>query len=626
MAQAYQRATALAIRAFPPPKPRDVAAKLSVSECRRAMIGALQCAAAPKQPAQAHEERFRSRLPPCPQQRRQEGMRVRRRLPLASCTQRGAVGGGGDHMTAARHDGWPSGLGSISPPVVKAAAWCAVAFWLYYAFLRQVAGPLNPDEIYFSHTLWLVNEGKRQYLDFYSIHLPAYFQMLKPLVNALSEGPADLSFVWGIRSLSGAIILGYLALGWLVTRRALPHAGPVVLLSMWALLLVFIVLARMVEVRTDTFGLLLVNAAWALALCGRTARTFVAAAVLAGLALVFSARAAGMVTVMGLLLLFLAVRARDATSVRALLGVAAVFVGSAIVGYLAAPEWTALVVRSCFMEPAKMLAGPTLMGRFFAMERLPLTILIAAGLGTGAFLLRREPGQRGLIVAMASAAQLLMIGFDPAPYQYVYGWAAVPVAFGVASLGPVLALLLPSSMAAGLLAISVGYSMVRGHAPATISYFRLTFDAPLSGTAVARLSTPKLVALLISDAGQKNLANQLRIRSEVCRRLRGKVLTTSDTNPICLDDATFYWSGLRWPPIANGDVAGPNDMSEQEFARMFILAHPTVFIWGHRWGPPRTLLPGIRKMLACCYDIQEGFALADDDPRASALDAGRLRK
>jgi hypothetical protein len=517
---------------------------------------------------------------------------------------------------------WLRRMDAVPPRLLVPVAWFGFAFWLYYAFLRQVAGPLNPDEIYFSHTLWLLNEGKRQYLDFYSIHLPAYFEMLKPLVKALSaHGPADLSFMWGVRSLSGVIILAYLGLGWLVTREALVHAARVVLLSLWALLLVFIVLARMVEVRTDTFGLLLVNAAWAVVLCGRTTRTMAAAAVLAGLALLFSARAAEMVAVLGVLLLFLAGRSRDVASIRALLGVAAVFVVSAIVGYLAAPEWMALVVRSCFFEPAKMLAGPTLMARFFALERLPLTILIAAGLGAGAFLMRREPGRRGLIVVVAGAAQLLMIALDPAPYQYVYGWAAVPVAFGVASLGPVLALSLPSAMAAGLVGISVAYSMVHGHAPATISYFRLTFDPPLSGTVVARLSTPKLIALLISDVDQKNLANQLRIRSEVCRRLSGKVLTTFDTNPICLDDATFYWSGLRWPPVVEGDVAAPNDMSEQEFARIVSLARPRVFIWDHRWGPPRTLLPAIRNMLACCYELRNGFALLNEDRGPSTLDS-----
>jgi hypothetical protein len=612
MTQAYQRATALAIRAFPPARPRDAAARLSVTECRRAMIGALQRADAPQQPAQAHEERFGSRFPPCPQQRRQEGMRMRRRLPAASCTPPGAVCGGGDDMTAARHHRWPRRFGSISPRVVKAAAWCAVAFWLYYAFLRQVAGPLNPDEIYFSHTLWLLNQGKRQYLDFYSNHLPAYFQLLKPLARTVTDGAADLSFVWAVRSISAAIILTYVVLGWAVLREALPGAGRERLVAASALLLVFVVLARMVEVRADTFGLLLVNAGWGVVLWRRNLHTMVAAALLAGLALLFSARAAGMVAVMGLLLLFLAARSRDAAGVRALLAVAGLFVVAGAVAYLAAPEWVALVLRSCFLEPARMVSGPSMSARFVAPDRIPLTILIVSGALSGAWLMRHERSERGLIVAVGCAAQLLMVAADPAPFQYVYGWAAVPAVVGLASASPLLALSLPCGMAAALLAASIGYTVAHGQVPPTSTYVRLTLDAPLAKREIAALPTPDLVRLLISDAGQESLANQLRVRSEVCRRLGGRVLTTFDTHPICLDDAMFYWTGLRWPALFAGDVAAPDAMSHDAFARAFGDAHPRVFIWAHRWEPPRPLLPWARQVLACCYDIRNGVAIANE--------------
>jgi hypothetical protein len=505
---------------------------------------------------------------------------------------------------------------AVPPRLVNAVGWSCVAFWVYYAFLRQVAGPLNPDEIYFSHTLWLLNQGKRQYVDFYSIHLPAYFEILKPLVKALSKGPTDLSFVWGVRSISGAIILTYLGLGWLVTRKALPHAGPVRLLATWAVLLVFVVLARMVEVRTDTFGLLLVNASWALVICSRTARTMAVAALFAGAALLFSARAAGMVTVVGVLLFYLAARSRNTAGVRALLSVAAGVFGAALMAYLAAPDWVSLVVRSCFLEPAKMAHHPQLSARFLASERIPLTLLISGGVAAGAWLVRAGSTERGLLVAVPCAAQLLMIGVDPAPFEYVYGWAAVPAAFGLASVVPRLALCLPALLGAALLGLSIGYRVVYGHVPPTSSYFRLTFDSPLTDREIGRLPTPQLIALLISDAQQKNLANQLHVRSEVCRRLPGTVVTTFDTHPVCLDDAMFYWSGLRWPPLVEGDAAAPGALTHEEFADMFMKARPRVFIWDDRWGSPRTLLPATRRMLACCYDVHAGFALAKEDRHA----------
>lgn len=499
-------------------------------------------------------------------------------------------------------------------PFAMAAAGFGLAFWVYYAILRQVAGPLNADEIYFSHTLWLLSQGKQQYTDFYSNHLPVYFQLLKPLVGAMSRSSTDLSYLWAVRALSALIIMAYLGLAWSLKREVLPHAGRAALSAAGALLLVFVVLGRMVEIRADTFGLLLMNAAWTVVLCARTKRSMATAALLAGLAILFSARAAGMAGVLGLLLLYLAVRSRDWAGVRALLYVAGFFVGAGLILYAAMPEWVALVIRSCFLEPVKLLKGLTLAQRFLAPERIPLTILIAGGLLAGICLLRRGNTERGLIVAVACAAQLLMVVLDPAPYEYVYGWAAVPAVWGLVSVSPAVTWYFPASMAAAILSASIGYSIRNGEPPRTSSYFRLTFDAPLSESELARLPTPELVGLLISDKRQKNLTNQLRVRSEVCRRIQGTVLTTFDTHPICLDDAIFFWTGVRWPPLLEEDAARPDAMSQQAFARMFMNARPGVFIWERRWGAPRTLLPATRQMLGCCYEIHHGFALARKTP------------
>jgi hypothetical protein len=114
----------------------------------------------------------------------------------------------------------------------------------------------------------------------------------------------------------------------------------------------------------------------------------------------------------------------------------------------------------------------------------------------------------------------------------------------------------------------------------------------------------------------------LRVRSEVCRRLQGTVLTTFDTHPICLDDALFYWTGVRWPPLVEGDAAPREAMSQEEFARVFLRARPRLFIWEHRWDPARKPLDATRRMLACCYDVQPGFALARDSASTSSQVAG----
>lgn len=236
---------------------------------------------------------------------------------------------------------------------------------------------------------------------------------------------------------------------------------------MVALLLVFLVVGRMVEVRVDTGGLLLVNAAWAIA------------AVFAGLALLFSARAAGMVAVLGLLLLYLAARSRDLVTVRALLLVAGSFLAAGLALYLLAPESVNMVIRACFLEPSKLLAGRVpLAVRFLAPDRLPLTVLIAGGLLAGWKLLRSSAVELGVVVAVACGAQLLLILLDPSPFQYVYGWAAVPAVLGIVSASPLVALSLPLVIASGLVSLSVAFGLARGEAPPTGSYLRRTFDAP----------------------------------------------------------------------------------------------------------------------------------------------------
>ena len=92
--------------------------------------------------------------------------------------------------------------------------------------------------------------------------------------------------------------------------------------------------------------------------------------------------------------------------------------------------------------------------------------------------------------------------------------------------------------------------------------------------------------------------------------VRGAVITSFDTHPVCLDDALFHWTGQQWPPLVAGDQPTRVAMSQQAFEQAFMNARPSVFIWARRWGEPRTLLPAVQQMLACCYDVGDGFALA----------------
>jgi hypothetical protein len=310
------------------------------------------------------------------------------------------------------------------------------------------------------------------------------------------------------------------------------------------------------------------------------------------------------------LMLVLAARSREWAGVRRLLYVGALFVGAGVVVYAVAPDWIALVIRYCFVEPSKLLGvGMPVYDRVLALDRLPLTAMIAGGLLAGVLLMRRSQAERGLIVAAACAAQLLMVLLDPAPYQYVFGWAAVPAVVGLVSVSRLLALFFPASIAAALLSLSVGHGLVTGEAPPTASWYRLTFDATLDQRDIARLPTADLVALLVTDRQQKNLVSQLRVRSEVCRRLGGTTLALYDTHPVCLPDAMFYWTVLRWPALAEGDRPTQLALTPDEFWHTLLAARPSVIIWAHRWAPPPALLPASRQKLACCYEIHDGFAV-----------------
>jgi len=151
-----------------------------------------------------------------------------------------------------------------SSPIVLGAS---ILFWCWYWIVHQAAGPLFADELSFSHILWLIHHGERLYLDFYEYHPPVYFWLLSPLVGD------DLSYIYAIRLLTIPLVGCYLAM-----------TKPI----QWPFVLIFVTLARMSEIRPDTFGLLLMNGAWFLLIRRRP----LAAAIVGGLSLLFSARAA----------------------------------------------------------------------------------------------------------------------------------------------------------------------------------------------------------------------------------------------------------------------------------------------------------------------------------------------
>ena len=476
---------------------------------------------------------------------------------------------------------------------VKLLAIITSAFAIHYYVLHELLGLLAVDEIYFAHVFWLMRQGQELYADFYANHLPTYFYLLGPLLPG--GGDTDLSFVWLLRATGLLAVAAYGAMLWSLARRDFLYLLP--------FLLLFIVFGRMSEIRPDTVGLLLFNAGWWLLLKETSRRNILIAAVLAGLALAFSARAAVMAVGMGALMGWLCWHRRDWQTLRILVGMGAGFFLLIGMVFLAAPEVVGRIVRLVYVDPVAIMPTVPLSLRLLPVDRLLMVLLIVAALAAAA-LRRSEP--RSLVIMFAGATQLLLILVDPSPYQYVYGWAAIPTLAGLSLLGNGAPQRLHSGLAisSGLLAVFAVTLSLGGPTPRPGSMFRLTYDAPFGSGELTRSSTPALLRLATTSERQQGLWNQLALYSEICRRVPGPVVTKFYANLICQRDALYDWAGLQWPPIFEDD---PSTASRAEFEHLFATNPPAIVAWGKQHYVPR-LNPWGRALLTE-YDIYEGYAV-----------------
>lgn len=475
---------------------------------------------------------------------------------------------------------------------VKLLAILTSAFAIHYYVLHELLGLLAVDEIYFAHVFWLMRSGQELYTDFYANHLPAYF-LLGPLLPA--GGDTDLSFVWVLRAMGLLAVAAYGAMLWSLARRDFPYLLP--------FLLLFIVFGRMSEIRPDTVGLLLFNAGWWLLLKETSRRNVLIAAALAGLALAFSARAAVMALGMGALMAWLCWHRRDWRTLRTLVGMGAGFFLLIGLAFLAAPQEIGRIVRLVYLDPVAIMPNVPLSLRLLPLDRLLMVLLILIALAA-AGLRRSHP--RSPVVLFAGTTQLLLILADPSPYQYVYGWAAIPTLAGLSLLGNSAPQRLHAGLAisSGLLAVLTISLSLSGSTPRPGSMLRLTYDAPFGSGELARSSTPELLRIATTSERQQGMWNQLALYGEICRRIPGPVLTKFYANMICQRDALYDWAGLQWPPIFEDD---PSQASRVAFEQLFAEHPPALVAWGKQHYVPK-LNPWGRALLAD-YDIYEGYAL-----------------
>ena len=488
--------------------------------------------------------------------------------------------------------------------IVKSLALLASAFWLHYCLVHDVLGLLTIDEIYFAHIFWMMREGLEPYTDFYSVHLPAYFRILGVLVP---PAPAlDLSFVWTLRAVSAVVIAAHAILLLTLCRRDFPFLLP--------LLLLFVTFGRMAEIRPDTFGLLLFNIGWWWLLRGTGRMNILLAAAFSAAALFFSARAAVMIVGTGVLLTYLCVRKKDSTTFGYLVFLAVGFAAIVALAYALDPATFSLMVRSVYFDPGIVNPDLSLGQRVLSVDRfLLLAMILVALAGAGLEIARGKGRDRAWVIAAACFTQLVLIAVDPSPFQYVYGWSALPTLAGIALLGRYSVRGLHTGLAfAGsavamvLVSLSVAHS-ASGRPPAPGSILRITYDPPIATEELRRASTPQLMAMMIRTERQQGLWNQLALLAEICRRVRGPVLAKFYAHPICVRDARYDWAGLKWPALLEG---GRDSGTAQEFAALFASRPPELVAWGKQHYTPAPTAWG--RSLLRDYAIYDGFALRRD--------------
>ena len=502
-------------------------------------------------------------------------------------------------------------LGRISLRPWAILASLASVWLLVFLVLTKIVGPLNPDEVLFSHILWLTLEGKRQFIDFYSYHFPTYF-FFYDLV--LPHGNGDsLQFLWAVRLSNLFVVAAYVAVLFAIERRWALYLLPVLLLML--------ALSRMIEVRPDTLGLLAFNCAWAILLIGKSSRSLVLATLLAVLGAACSARGVVMGVGFGAALAWRASINRDWRFLVVPIAVLGVGLVAGFGAYFSDPHYVELMLRSALLDPGAVLPRLSATQRILAVDRLPQILVTVAAMLLGvACAARGEDRDRSGVIAIAALAQLLLIFFDPSPFPYVYAWSIIPSLVGLSLASRLFNVEARGWIAAGgavcatLLALAmILYPLISGREPPTGSNYRLLLDAPVSAEAVHQMPLESLVAFELSRDRQQSLANQLLVREELCRRIRGPVLAAWQNHPICVSDAAYDWWSVKWPIILEREPP----ISSRWFETVFRDHPPQLFIWNTGIaGVPLTLNTWAASLLIG-YRIEPGFAVRADVTQAA---------
>jgi hypothetical protein len=498
-----------------------------------------------------------------------------------------------------------------------------LTFWAYYAVVAKLLAPLSFDEIYMAHLLWMMSQGMRPYVDFDTIHLPLFFALLQPFSSAtMKDGGLDILIA--LKFLFALTIPLYVVLALRAVQEvdweALGRLRAVLLTCSIALM--YFALGRVTEIRPDLVALVCVNTAWFLLLRAsrpslrrRRMMLMIGASLVAVIALAFSARAG--VVAIGLVaaMLYLLYAAKDRRTFIVLVVLGALIAASLFAYYVFNSDYVDLVIGSAFGTSRELTPTVPFPVRFTHPPRTMIVLTMVIAFAATVRLWRRRREALDATVLIAIATQFALIVVDPSPFEYVYGYAIVPVLVAWTRLPASLsgsgvrfsravAPLALATITAPLAFASIAYLVVKGHQPPVGSLLRTALDSGITPAKVAAIPTEKLVPLLYTDPPH-HLFAQLAIREEICRRIRGPVLAATPSHPICVSDSSRRWHHLLWPPLMDG--GGPTPPVESTAA--LFARSPTLVIWQIHILSNRTPPIWMRRDLSACYRFYGGFAM-----------------
>jgi hypothetical protein len=422
---------------------------------------------------------------------------------------------------------------------------------LAYAVVRflglVVLGPLQSDEMPFSHAAWLVARGERPYIDFFEHHNPAYLYIVSTLITS---GSRSLGFIVAARFLSFAFALVTAAISSILVFRATAGATRQARLEA-ALLAAVLAIAlqtdtKIFELRPDCLSIPFCVAAWAAVREAQAPDRRLAAlgaGILLGITVGATIRAGILVAALFFLGAIPLARRRDLEAL-ALLGAGSAAAFAISICSVTSPrlflDWC--VRFSGSLGPGHSVTTYALVPTWTNLLR-GVIVLAAAAVAASAWARRARRGEP--ISDLAATATVLLVAcagpfVEKMPFETSLSFPSIGAALwlplaAVRLEAHLLARAAPArARAVPALVIALGLATIAAAATST----RLLVERIATIPHLGDLSPSSVVN------AEEGLRASLRQRAELGERFQGeRVLSCFYLHPITVEDVSYWWYG-----------------------------------------------------------------------------------